>query len=403
MDRALKKNIRTIYCMSFFQAAMVVSAVFVPLLQRHGLTMAEVLQTQAMFALVVAALEVPSGYLADVWGRKRAILAGQALILLAYGWFLFADDFVDFVVYEIIIGVGISLCSGADLALLYDSQAALNRDRPGASGGNHISRLVSLESYAGALAAIAASVLTLFSLEWVLVMQCGTAALALFFAARLVEVDRQLSLDGHRENLVRVVKLFSGAPLVLWTSVAIVIFGVASLLGFWLIQPYWESRDIPLHLFGYIWAVHGLVRGASAHLATAIERLLGWRRLFLLVAALPIVGFCGMSLLGNWTGILFGLLLPISRGLNMVVFYDALNRRVSATFRATVNSIVSLGTRLLFIFTGPVLGYLVDWKGVDVSLLGLAVLFLPVYVIVLVALSRSIRREPAGAAGAVAG
>ena len=49
------------------------------LLQGHGLSMSEVLQTQAIFALTIALCEVPSGYIADIWGRRGAILAGAAL------------------------------------------------------------------------------------------------------------------------------------------------------------------------------------------------------------------------------------------------------------------------------------------------------------------------------------
>jgi len=85
--------------------------------------------------------------------------------------------------------------------------------------------------------------------------------------------------------------------------------------------------------------------------------------------------------------------LPISRGVNAVVFTEALNKRLDSSFRATVNSMVSLGTRLLFMFAGPLLGYLVDLQGISSGFLALALLFLPVYLMVLLPLARSIKRE----------
>ena len=65
--------------MGFCQNFLVVLPVFVPLLQGHGLSMSQVLQTQALFALTIALCEVPSGYFADIWGRRTAIVLGSAL------------------------------------------------------------------------------------------------------------------------------------------------------------------------------------------------------------------------------------------------------------------------------------------------------------------------------------
>ncbi len=65
MNRSLTINIKTIYLMGFFHSFMVVIPVFVPLVQGFGLSMAQVLQTQALFAATVALFEVPSGYVAD--------------------------------------------------------------------------------------------------------------------------------------------------------------------------------------------------------------------------------------------------------------------------------------------------------------------------------------------------
>lgn len=393
--RELQQNIRYIYAMAFFQSAMIVTAVFVPIMQRHGLSMSEVLLTQSLFALVVAVLEVPSGYLADLWGRKNTIVLGSALNLLAFVWLVYSDSFGDFLAYEALMAIGISLNSGADLALLYDSQKALQAERQSdsLSRGNHISRLVAIEGYAGAVAAIAAGALAYLSLDWVLVSQCLVSAAALVLALALVEAPRRISVSGHRDNLSRVFRALQGNAIVAWTAMSIIVFGCAALFAFWVYQKYWELQQIPIHCFGYIWATHCILRGASAHWASAMESRWGIYRVLVLVAVLPIVGFIGMGALGGWIGLAFGLLCPVSRGLSMVIFYDALNSRVDAEFRATINSLVSLGTRALFILAGPLLGFLMDTQGVNNSLLILAVVFIPLFTLVLVPLVLHIQRD----------
>jgi hypothetical protein len=79
----------------------------------------------------------------------------------------------------------------------------------------------------------------------------------------------------------------------------------------------------------------------------------------------------------------------------MSLFYEALNRRVPGDFRATVNSLVSLGVRAIFIVTGPVLGFSLDHYGMGSTLLVLGVVFTPLMGLVLVPLLLRIRRETA--------
>ena len=97
MNRSLQNNIRTIYVMGFFHSFIVIVPVFVPLLQGYGLSMSQVLQTQAIFALTTALFEVPSGYIADLWGRRPAILLGSVLNGIGFFSLFWADSFVDFV------------------------------------------------------------------------------------------------------------------------------------------------------------------------------------------------------------------------------------------------------------------------------------------------------------------
>ena len=167
MNRSLQNNIKTIYLLGFFNSFMVITPIFVPLLQGHGLSMSQVLQTQALFALTIALFEVPSGYIADIWGRRQAILLGSAFFAVGFLCLLSADSFLDFLVYEIVLGFGYSLISGADLALLYDTEVYMaEREMAGGAGaGKSLSRLISIEAAASGVAGILASILLLWSLE----------------------------------------------------------------------------------------------------------------------------------------------------------------------------------------------------------------------------------------------
>ncbi len=400
MKRSLHNNIRTIYLMGFFQSFMVVIPVFVPLLQGHGLSMSQVLQTQALFALTIALFEVPSGYLADIWGRRPVILAGSAINAVGFLSLLWADSFADFVVYEVILGVGFSLISGTDLALLYDTEVYLRKKaQPGAAGaGKSLSRLISLEAAASGMAGVAASLLLLWSMDGVIIVQVCVGVVPVILALLLMEVPRSPRESGHRDNLRQIFELLLfGKPVVFWTAFAITVFGLLAIYVFWIYQKYWELQAVPLAHFGYIWAGFALVVSVSARFTAALEQRLGTRGLLCLIAMLPLVGLLGMAFGSGWAGVLFGLLIQVSRGVSMSLFYEALNSRIPGDFRATVNSLVSLAVRAIFIVSGPALGYALDSVGMQATLLGLAALFAPLLGLVLVPLVLRIRRERATA------
>jgi MFS family permease len=383
--------------MGFFHSFMVVIPVFVPLAQGYGLSMSEVLQTQALFAITVALTEVPSGYIADLWGRKRAILLGSLLNGFGFLALVWADSFADFLRYEFILGLGVSLISGADLALLYDSESILQEQGEGGGAGasRSLSRLISIEAGASGIAGIVASLLLIYSnMQALLSVQALCGFMPFLLGLMLMETPRPELQVSHSANAREIFRLLLfGKPVVLWTTLAIIVFGLLAIYSFWMYQKYWELQGLPVAWFGYTWAAFALVVSVSARYAGVIEQFLGWRRLLWLAASLPIIGLLGMAFLGGWGGVMFGLLIQVSRGLSLTVFYDALNRRVPGDFRATVNSLVSLGVRGIFIVTGPGLGYLLDQRGMHVTLVILACVFAPLFLLVIAGLGSRIQRE----------
>lgn len=136
MQRSLRFNTSLIYLMGFFHSFVLIVPVFVPLVQEHGLTMTQVLQTQALYALTIACFEVPSGYISDIWGRRRAIIIGSGINGVGFLWLTQADAFGDFLIYEFLLGVGLSMISGADLALLYDSEKEMEAQGESGAGAS---------------------------------------------------------------------------------------------------------------------------------------------------------------------------------------------------------------------------------------------------------------------------
>ena len=167
MNKRLQRNIWLMYLFSFFWLFMIIIPVIVPFFESKGLSLAQVFYLQAIFAACVVVFEIPSGYVADMLGRKNALVAGSLFHGVGFTLLYFVDDFQGLVLFELSVGIGLSLLSGADLSLLYDSQVALNQTPREKTRG--IASLRFVKSTAEGIAALIGGVLVIWSLQHVVV------------------------------------------------------------------------------------------------------------------------------------------------------------------------------------------------------------------------------------------
>jgi predicted MFS family arabinose efflux permease len=82
---------------------------------------------QSIYYFVAVSLEVPSGVVADRFGRKHTIVLGSMLAFSGSILRIFAFDFWVFAIAEVLFATALALVSGADAAMLYDSLDADDR------------------------------------------------------------------------------------------------------------------------------------------------------------------------------------------------------------------------------------------------------------------------------------
>jgi len=125
----------------------------------------------------------------------------------------------------------------------------------------------------------------------------------------------------------------------------LVAWGTGGLVMVWTNQKYWQESGVPLAYFGVLMAGYSLIYGFAGKSAAVGSARFGRRPLLAAAGALPVIACFGMASFPGWGGILFGTLVQVGRGLGEVLFLDALNKKISSAFRATVISMVNLGIR----------------------------------------------------------
>jgi len=388
----LHRNITVIYGLAFFHCFMVIVPVIVPFFMSKGLSLAEIFYLQAVFATTIVLLEAPSGYFADIFGRRFALIISSVFLGFAYFLLNFANDMASLMVFEITAGVAMSLISGADIALLYDTQKALQEDTHSESAKG-IAQLGFIKSLAEVLGALVGGVLALWSFDLMVLIQSAVAWVCLLLALLVVEPPyKKAGAAESRLQITEILKhLLVRDPVLRRVVLAIPLYSLATFHVAWLVQPYWESQGLSLAVFGILWCAQSLTVALANKFGFEIERRFGASTLLVLIGTLPILGHFGMAWFQGWTGIVIGLLLFVCRGLNQVILVNALNRRVPSEFRATANSFTSFLFRLAFITTGPLAGYVAQTQGLVTALNLLGISSITLFVVVMIPLIQSVK------------
>jgi len=383
----MKKNIPLLYGFSFFDQFMIVIAVWVPYLATQGIGMRQFMELQAVFAIVILSGEVPSGLLSDLWGRKKTLLLGSTLKAVSFSLLPLWSSYEGFLFYHLTMGIALSMISGGDIALLYDSYLAADGEKSRGAGLLGNAKLAA-QTGTAVSALLGGAVVTLSYghllwanaiLSWipVLLVLCITEPPACFerpkkWAQGFKEV---LSATLVQDTVTRLVFL------------NLVVGGSGALVMFWVNQEYWQETGVPLAWFGVLLAGYNLIDGFAARSAVLGVTRYGRRPLLAAVGLLPIIAYFGMASFLGWGGILFGCLFKVGRGLGEVLFLGSLNERISSAFRATLISLAQMGIRASFCLLGPLVGYGIDAWGLPFVLSALGILFSIAFVYLLLPLA----------------
>jgi MFS family permease len=116
----LKRNIKFFYLSSFFNGLVFIIPVWVAF-QRRFLTYEQISLLWAAGMAVTMFLELPSGALADLIGRKMTLILGVLTRIFSYTIQGLSINPLMFIIGFLFNSIGTALISGADEALLFDT------------------------------------------------------------------------------------------------------------------------------------------------------------------------------------------------------------------------------------------------------------------------------------------
>ncbi|MCF6333396.1 MAG: MFS transporter [Draconibacterium sp.] len=258
--------------------------------QDNGMGMSEIFLLKAIYSLAIVIMEIPSGWMADVWGRRKTLIFGSILGSVGFLIYSFSYGFLTFTVAEIILGIGHSFVSGADSALLYDSLKADNKT------DNYTKQegwITSVGNFAEAVAGILGGFLAAISLRTPFFFQFAVAAIAIPAAITLIEpkintIKHVHSIKKLVQNIRQTLKTNQNLRFSILLSA---VTGTATLTFAWLVQPFFKTIDLPIEMFGIFWTALNLSVGISSVFAHKFEKLFGKRNSLMIIILLIALGY----------------------------------------------------------------------------------------------------------------
>ena len=368
-------NLWRLLAYRFLAECFFIMPVLVPLFRSRGLSITQIMIVESVFHVVSLAWEIPSGYFADVLGRRESLLVGALLIAAGLGVYARSASFAGFCLAETICGLGFAFKSGADSALLYDTLAAAGReDDYQAREG----RLQAVARLGTAVGSIAGGLLGLVTLRLPFVVNIGTGLVMALAAVGLVEPPRRRPSAAHPlRAIVRVAGACLGDPALRRLMALQALLQSTGVVGIWSYFLYYPRAGLSVAGAGAAFAAFQLA-SALGGLCTARARArLGADGVLRLGLA---IGLVFLALARFTSAALLPLILAAGLLWNLVtpILYEGVNLRTESSVRATVLSVMSMFGSLAYVVLAPSFGRVVDRGSLAAGHLLLAVLVLGV-------------------------
>ena len=362
-----------------------------------GLNNAEAFGANAAFTAGQVLFEVPTGVVADTWGRRASYLLGAATLLVSTLLYLFMWQieaaFLGWVLASVLIGLGFTFFSGAVEAWLVDALNAseFEGDLEGvfAKGQTTAGAAMLVGSVAGGFIAQATNLGVPYVLRAVLLgLTLGSAFLLMRDvgfeprrgASPTAEVKRvlQASLDSGWRN-----------PPIRWLMLAAPFTGGVGVYAFYALQPYLLELYGDPNAFGIAGLAAAIIAGAQivgGLMVPYIRRLFSFRTHVLLLGGIvSTVTLLAIGLTSNfWVAITLLVVWALTFAASRPMRQAYVNGLIDSDQRATVLSFDALMASAGGVATQPALGRVADVYGYSASYVvcsAIQVIAVPFYVL----------------------
>lgn len=304
-------------------------------------------------------LELPTGALADLLGRKNTVIIGRVLNIAGNLVYSIANSFPLFLIANVLYQSNWAFESGAQSALLYDSLKENNKDK-------EYYKKTEADTYLYCtLGMVGASILGGFLYRFnihspyyvCVIVSIISLVVTFFFQEPSIDSEKFTFQSYIKQHVEGVKHIFENDMIrkVSFFSFAISFITYAAL--WYLYEPRLTAGGFPAYMMGILVAGTYLIRAFGTKLIFIIDAKIKKFQIPLVLTLLQTIGSFLSFIPGPTGAILSVYERKFVDGIRLPIVAQLQNEQIASKYRATALSAISLFTNLLLGLAGPLIGF----------------------------------------------
>ena len=373
--KRLENNIINNYIFIFLSNLNLTHGLWMIYLAMKGMSLAQLGLLEGIFHITSFLMEVPTGLVADIYGRKTSRIIGRILAFISIIILLLANNFFMFAFSFVFIALSYNLESGAGEALIYDSLKEINleKDYMKISGKQEFSYQM-----AQVFAFIIGGYLATIDYKYVFIITLIFIAITIFqafsFQEPNIEKDDIKNKKGLEILKLQIKQSYTAIKdnkkigfFIIFTQI-ILTFGTSL---FFYMQNYLKNSNHDEFFIGLIFAISAIFEAIASTQTFRLEKRIKEKGILLIMPIISVI--CIWLIALTPYAYVFYILMMIVESFIYVAMSDYINKLIPSKNRATILSLSSMVFSFFMIFIFPLIGKIGDLFSLNVAFIFLAI------------------------------
>lgn len=356
----LKKNVGRNYLFVLLGSIDFTRGIWMIYLAGKGMSLTQLGLLETIFHITSFLMEVPTGAVADIFGRRISRILGRVISLTSTIILLLSNSFYMFAIAFVFTALSYNLESGAGDALIYDSMKEIGDEEQyiKAAGNKEV-----LYQTAGVISFLVGGILATKSYNVAFALTILFGSITILQSLTFREPTIGAAQKGKGENVFIKQIADSVSVMIKNPKVSALIVFSQSIMAFctcifFYLQNYLKAGGFTEDKIGIIYAVSSLTAALAATQIHRIERRIKQQGMLMIMPFVTAVCIWGVAL--SRFHFVFFIVLMLTEGIIYVSLSDYINKIIPSENRATILSFASMVFSFFMITLFPLIGIIGD-------------------------------------------